>query len=188
MRFARRDRLRFLTALFATGALLAAIAAAKSEIAFFGLTFPDRVADAQLESTTDFEMTKPGLGYGVRYRQPGWMIDIYIYDLGRSSIPDDVGSNVVRSQFQQAERDVFNTYAKVELKRSYVIRDGSGRPRLQCADYAYVHEKTGPVDSVLCLTSRNRKFLKFRMTGERRADSQAEAMLFLNAWTGILWP
>jgi len=188
MGFARRAWHRSLTALFGTGLLLAAIGAAKADVAFFGLTFPDRVADAQLESTTDFEKTRPGLGYGVRYRQPGWTIDVYVYDLGRSSIPDAVESNVVRGQLQQAQRDIFDAYAKVELQRSYVMRDGGGHPRLQCADFAYVHEKTGPVDSVLCLTSRDRKFLKFRMTSERHADSQAEAMLFLNAWIGILWP
>src|SRR5437879_5436107 len=119
MRFASLDSCRVRAALLAAGLLMAAMVAAKSEAAFFGLTFPDRVADAQIGPTTDYEKTNPGLGYSVRYRQPGWTTDVYIYDLGRPSIPDDVESDVVKAQLRQAQGDILElqrrgVYAKVD--------------------------------------------------------------------------
>jgi hypothetical protein len=171
----------------------AATGAAKSEVTFFGLTFPDRVAGAEIEASTDNEKTTPGLGYRVTYRQPDWTIDVYIYDLGRRSIPEDVRSDVLKSQLRQAHRDILEVqrsgvYSRVKLTRSHVMRDGGGRARLDCLDFIYVHETAGPVDSFLCLAGWHNKFVKFRLTSPRHAGSETEAKRFLDAWIGILWP
>jgi len=171
----------------------AATGAAKSEVTFFGLTFPDRIAGAEIEASTDNEKTTAGLGYRVTYRWPGWSIDVYIYDLGRTSIPGDVGSEVLKSQLRQAHGDILEVqrsgvYSNVKLTRSHVMRDSDGRARLDCLDFIYVHETAGPVDSFLCLAGWHNKFVKFRLTGPRHAGSTAEAKRFLDAWIGILWP
>src|SRR5258707_399293 len=149
--------------------MLGAITASRAAVTFLGLTFPDQVAGAQLGSTNDFEISAPGWGYGVRYRQEGWAIDIYIYDRGRTSIPDDLESDVLKSELKEAQNEILElqrrgSYAKVELLRDYAMSDRRGRDRLLCSDFAYVHEKAGNVDSFLCLTGWHDKFVKFRLT------------------------
>jgi hypothetical protein len=42
-------------------------------------------------------------------------------------------------------------------------------------------------DSILCVTSSNGKFVKFRITGARGADA-AEPLRFIEAWSALLWP
>jgi len=179
--------------LLAVGLMLAVAGTAKSEATFLGLTFPDQVADADIGPTKDYEGTSPGLGYNVRYVQPGWTMDVFIYDLRRRSIPDNVESEVVKRQLKQAQGDIIElerrgVYAQVDLKRSYLLRDDRGRPRFQCSDFAYVHEKVGAVDSALCLTAWRGKFVKFRLTTARHAGWDAEVKRFMDAWISILWP
>lgn len=193
MRFAGRPSRCWRAAALAGILLAAATTAASAEVTFFGLMFPDRVADAEIGPTTDFEQSKPGLGYGVRYRKPGWTIDVYIYDLGRTSIPEGAESGMLKSELKEAQDDIRELqrrgeYAKVDLVRTYVVRDRRGRPRLQCSDFNYVHEQTGAVDSVLCLTGWKDKFVKFRLTSAHHRGSQAETRRFLDAWIPILWP
>ena len=58
-------------------------------VTFHGLTFPDDIAGAQRSNAYDHEKQRPGLGYGVGYRQSGVVITVYIYDLRMRDIPDD---------------------------------------------------------------------------------------------------
>jgi hypothetical protein len=184
---------RGFAALAAAVLILGAIATARAAATYFGLTFPDRVADAQIGATHDFETSNPGLGYGVRYQKPGWAIDIYIYDLGRPSIPDDVGSDALKAQLEQAQGDVFEqqkrgAYAQVKVTASYVVKDARGRARFLCEDFSYIRKPEGSVDSFLCLTGWNNKFVKFRLTTLRGERSAAEARRFMQAWLKVLWP
>ena len=179
------------------GAILGFVLAAAASVAqaaetHFGLTFPDRVGDAQRGSTRDFETKDPGLGYGVKYDKPGWAIDTFIYDLGRGSIPSDVASDVLKAQIKQAEGDIFEqqkrgVYAKVKVTRSYVIKDAGGRSRFLCEAFSYVRENVD-VDSFLCLTGWNNKFVKFRLTTAHGSRGAAEAQRFMEAWFKVLWP
>jgi len=169
------------------------VGAAHAAVTYFGLTFPDAVAGARLGKVTDFEKTDPGLGYGVRYEKPGWIIDIYLYDDKVGPIPADLDSDVVQRQLKQAQGDIAElqrrgTYANVLLKRSYVLRDAAGQPRFLCADYTFMRKDMGNLDSVLCLTTWNGRFVKFRLTVAEHADSAREAAAFVTAWTGMLWP
>ncbi len=183
----------WLVAAFAVAIALGATAASRAAVTYFGLTFPDRVAGATLGPVTDFEKDHPGLGYGVRYQQQGWAIDVYIYDDGIKPIPDDLGAEVHKKQIDQAQGDIFEMqksgrYSGVKLTRSHVIKDRSGRTRFLCRDFTFAREKTGKVDSYLCLTGWNNKFVKFRLTTLHRADSAGEAKRFMDAWIGVLWP
>jgi hypothetical protein len=170
-----------------------AAGAAQAAVSYFGLTFPDKVAGAQRGEAEDFEKDNPGLGYGVRYDKPGWVIDVYLYDDGIKSIPADLDASVVQSQLKQAEGDIFElqrrgSYANVQLKRSYTLRDGAGRSRFLCADFSFVRERMGNVDSFLCLTSWNGRFVKFRLTTAARDGSERDAAAFVTAWSSLLWP
>ncbi len=182
-----------LLAALAAAVVLGATAASRAAVTYFGLTFPDRIAGATLGPVTDFEKDHPGLGYGVRYRQQGWAIDIYIYDDAIKSIPDDLSAEVHKTQLQQAQGDIFEmqkrgTYAQVKLVGSHVIKDRSGRTRFLCEDFTFVRPGTGNVDSYLCLTGWHNKFVKFRLTTLHRAGSGSEAKRFMDAWIGVLWP
>lgn len=170
-----------------------AVGSAEAATTFFGLSFPDRVADAQIGPTHDFETTAPGLGYGVRYQKPGWTIDVYIYDLGRKSIPDDLDSDALKAQVMQAQGDVFGqqergNYTDVKVTASRIMKDAGGRARFLCEDFTYVRKASGGVDSYLCLTGWNDKFVKFRLTTARSQRSAAEAQRFMQGWFKVLWP
>jgi hypothetical protein len=188
-------RVRHLTrdAILVAGIMAAAIAIASAQVTYFGLTFPPRVGDAELGPTTDFEKTKPGLGYGVRYQRPGWAINIYIYDDQVGTIPDDTSSEVLTSQLKQAEGDISELerrgdYAKVRLTGTHVMRDDRGRTRFTCADYTFERKDMGKVDSFLCLTGWHNKFVKFRLTTGQHQGSAREAERFMEAWMPGLWP
>jgi hypothetical protein len=186
----RRGFTAMMAALLVLGVVTSAGAAA---LTFFGLTFPERVADATIGSTRDFETEHPGLGYGVKYEKPGWSIDVFVYDLRRPSIPDDVGSEMVKAQVKQAEGDVFEqekrgAYKQVKVTGSYVINDSSGRGRFLCEDFSYVREPEGAVDSFLCVTGWHNKFVKYRLTTRPSPRSSAESRRFVEAWLKILWP
>jgi len=185
---------RIVHSLVAAVALAAiSLGAAQAAVSYFGLTFPDRIGGAQIGPVTDFEKTAPGLGYGVRYEKPGWVIDVYIYDDGIGPIPADLDADVVQRQLKQAQGDIFElqrrgTYVNVTLRRSHTLRDAGGRPRFLCADFTFKRGEMGTVDSFLCLTSWNGRFVKFRLTTSQHAGSDGEAAAFVTAWAGILWP
>jgi len=184
---------RGVAAMMAVLLVVGAFARVQAAETYFGLTFPDRVGDAKFASTRDFETTDPGLGYGVKYEKPGWAVDVFIYDLGRASIPDDLGSDVLKAQVKQAQGDVFEqqkkgAYANVKVTASYVIRDARRRDRFLCEDFNYVRQNVGNVDSFLCLTGWHNKFVKFRLTTLHGSRSPAEARRFMEAWFKVLWP
>lgn len=166
---------------------------AKEPITRFGLTFPAEAADAKIGTAHDFEKNKPGLGHSVEYLQPGWKINVYIYDLGEQSIPDDPESKIVKRQLKQAANDIFDAgrrgvYDNVELKHEYTIADTQKRTRFLCSAFLYLHKTAGDVDSFLCVTSWSGKFIKIRMTTRRAGGAQATARKFIDAWAKVLWP
>jgi hypothetical protein len=184
---------RRLAALLAASLVLGTVTITQAAVTYFGLTFPERLGDAQIGATHDFETTNAGLGYGVRYRKPGWAIDVYIYDLGRSSIPDDPDSDVLKAQVAQARGDIFDqqkkgAYSDVKVTASYVIKDARARARFRCEDFSYVRENMGNVDSYLCLAGWHDKFVKFRLTTLHASRSASEARRFMEGWLKILWP
>jgi hypothetical protein len=178
----------------ATAALvIAASVATQAAVTYFGLSFPDRVAASKRGPVTDYEKTNAGLGYSVEYLQPNWKINVYIYDLRKALIPDDLTSGVMTSQLKQAQGDIFETqkrgyYTQVNLRRNRTLRDTRGRARFLCSYFTYVHQTAGKVDSYLCLTGWRNKFVKIRMTAKQHGGSDAEADRFIRAWMKLLWP
>ncbi len=177
------------------GAWLAAFAvaaghdAAQAQVTLHGLTFPQRIAGTEFAGSHSFEDKDPGLGYSVEYRLARWKIDVYIYDLRQTSIPDDALSDAVKGQLRQATQDVFKAgYGNVAPRLKYAILDDGAKVRFLCQSFGYTHTKLGKVDSYLCVTAFNRKFVKFRMTTGERAGSESVANRFVQAWTKVLWP
>jgi len=166
---------------------------AAEPVTIYGLAFPDRIGGASRGDVENFELANPGLGSRVRYHLPGWAIDIYIYDLKLTSIPDRADSEVIKAHLEQAKGDIVilgqrGTYRNVSFKTNYTIHDARNRPQLACASYTFIRSSNQNVDSFVCVTGWHNKFVKFRMTTLVHAASANESQSFLKAWVKVLWP
>ena len=159
----------------------------------YGLSIPDRVGSLVYARSVDFESKSPGLGYALRFGgQPGWLVDVYLYDLGLKTIPADAESEVIRNQLAQARGDVFElgkrgTYADVTDKGDFTV-PASGKPRFVCSSFSYRRGERVDIDveSYLCLSSWNDKFVKVRMTAPKGSLTRADATSFVQAWIELL--
>ncbi|MCP4617806.1 MAG: hypothetical protein GY844_15400 [Bradyrhizobium sp.] len=159
----------------------------------YGLSIPDRVGSLVYGRTIDFEAKSPGLGYALRFGgKPGWMVDVYLYDLGQRTIPADAESAVIRNQLMQARGDVFElgkrgTYADVTDKGDFTV-PSTGKPRFICSSFSYLRGERVDIDveSYLCLSSWNNKFVKVRMTAPKGTMSRSDATDFVQAWIELL--
>jgi len=190
MRGVRARLLAIAVALTATTAL-----AQEKSKTVFGLSIPDRVGSLSYVQSVDFESKTPGLGYALRFAGPtGWLVDVYLYDLGLKSIPADPESSVVRDQLAQARGDVSElakrgTYANLTDAGEFTV-PASGPPRFICSSFSYQRgdRVDVAVDSFLCLTSWRDKFVKLRMTGSKGTISRADVTTFATAWIELLRP
>jgi len=174
---------------------LMAIASADAQTApvtVFGLRAPEEVGGFRLNDSTNLERNKPGDGFSLDYSQPGWKLDVFVYDLRRTAIPDDAKSAIVRAEFERSREDVFlsqprGLYAQVYLRRNFTIDDPGKRTRFQCAAFHLTRDGAKPQDGYLCVTSWNNKFIKFRMTTLSDRENEATARKFMAAWVPVLW-
>ncbi len=177
----------------ATAAAAASTAAhAIASVTVFGLKAPEDVGGFKLNDSTNFERSKPGDGYGLDYSQPGWKLDVFVYDLKRSAIPADPKSAIVRAEFERSREDVFlaqprGLYAQVYLRRNFTIDDPEKRTRFQCAAFHLTRDGAKPQDGFLCVTSWNNKFIRFRMTTLSDKDAEGTARRYMAAWIPVLW-
>ena len=159
----------------------------------YGLSIPDRVGSLAYGRSIDFESKSPGLGYALRFGgKPGWMVDVYLYDPGQRTIPADPESEVIRNQLVQARGDVFEfgkrgTYTDVTDKGDFTV-PATGKPRFICSSFSYLRGERVDIDveSYLCLSSWNNKFVKVRMTAPKGTMSRSDATDFVQAWIEIL--
>ncbi len=157
---------------------------------FFGLGFPDTVAGFRRGAIIDFEKDHPGLGYGVRYSGNGWAIDVFIYDDGYKDLPDSLSADVVVRQFGQARGDIYKNQAErrgtVEDKDRFTIAGPDQKVRFSCG--TNLIDNGRKIDSYLCLTVWNGKFVKYRLSVLSDTGSTAVAKRFVSSGTGLLWP
>ena len=174
------------------GALAVAPAFGIAAVSVFGLRAPEEISGFTLNDSTNFEKLKPGDGYGLDYSQSGWKLDVFIYDLKRAAIPDDVKSAIVRAEFERARADTFlaqprGIYAQVYLRRNFTIEDSGKRTRFQCAAFHLTRDGAKPQDGFLCVTSWNNKFVKLRLTTLADSTTEAAARNHVMAWVPVLW-
>jgi hypothetical protein len=167
-------------------------AVANPAVTVFGFKAPEEVAGFRYNDSTNFERAKPGEGYGLDYSQPGWKLDVYIYDLKRNAIPDDAKSAIVRAEFERSREDAFlaqprGLYSQVYLRRNFTIDDPAKRTRFQCAAFFLRRDGAMPQDGYLCVTSWNNKFIKFRMATLSDKSNETAARKFMAEWIPVLW-
>jgi hypothetical protein len=68
------------------------------------LTFPDRLGAHTLAGGEKFPRAE--LGHGIQYRGPGLSGSVYVYRGGHTTVPDGIGSGIVRAEFAKARGDV----------------------------------------------------------------------------------
>src|SRR5258708_27765960 len=174
------------------GAVAVAPAFGVASVSVFGLKAPEEISGFTLNDSTNFEKLKPGDGYGLDYSQSGWKLDVFIYDLKRAAIPDDVKSAIVRAEFERVRADTFlaqprGIYAQVYLRRNFTIEDNAKRTRFQCAAFHLTRDGAKPQDGYLCVTSWNNKFVKLRLTTLADSTTEAAARTHMMAWIPVLW-
>jgi hypothetical protein len=159
---------------------------------FFGLRFPDTVAGFTRGKVTDFEKDHPGLGYGVKYSDKGWAIDIFIYDDGIANIPDSLSAETVVAQFNQAQNDIIEQRRKrnenVDINGRFDIAGPDSKARFICGAYLIATSDRQQLDSFLCLTTWHGKFVKYRLSTRSADGTTAVAKRFVSAWITALRP
>ena len=170
--------------------VIGAVAQAPAKI--YGLTIPDQVSGLVREQVSDFEMKAPGLGYSVRFLRPPLRADVYIYDFQLKEIPTDLESPTMQNQIARAKGDIFGLerrgiYGSVEEKDEFKIGD-AGKTRFLCSAFSYSRgeKKDQELESYLCLTSWNNKFVKIRMTASKGDMSRVDVTSFVEAWISLL--
>ena len=180
------------TALIALVLLAAATTAAHAiaSVTVFGLRAPDEVGGFRLNDSMNFERSKPGEGYSLDYSQPGWKLDVFIYDLKRSAIPDDAKSAMCGpSSSARARTCSWRSRGACTLRSTCGAISPSRtakRTRFQCAAF-HVTRGAKPQDGFLCVTSWNNKFINFRMTTLSNPNTEAAARQHMAAWVPVLW-
>jgi hypothetical protein len=157
----------------------------------FGLRAPEEIEGFTLNDSTNFEKVKPGDGYGLDYSQSGWKLDVFVYDLKRAAIPEDVKTAIVKAEFERSRAEAFlaqprGLYAQVYLRRNFTI-EAAGRTRFQCAAFHLTRDGAKPQDGYLCLTAWNNKFVKFRLTTLADTNTEDAARKYVAAWMPVLW-
>jgi hypothetical protein len=184
--------LKTLLVAVAMGAATSQAALAIAPVTVFGLRAPDEIGGFTLNDSVNYERAKPGEGYGLDYSQPGWKLDVYIYDLKRNAIPADAKSAIVRAEFERSREDTVlaqprGLYAQVYLRRNFTIEDAKKETRFQCAAFHMTRDGAKPQDGFMCVTSWNNKFVKFRMTTLADKDTEQQARTYMAAWIPVLW-
>ncbi|MCR4412630.1 MAG: hypothetical protein NUV77_09425 [Thermoguttaceae bacterium] len=127
---------------------------------------------------------RKALGYSVRYGSPlNIRVDVYVYNAGLRSIPDDLGAPVVRDQFERAKGDVHaarrqGLYQSVEELSQGEARLGRSpdAPRAHHARFRIARGDEKLV-SDLYLTVHRDHFVKIRCSRPDTEDAQRQAAL-----------
>ncbi len=176
----------------AFGVLGATATHANQAVTVFGMRFPEQVAGFAINESVNHERTNPGQGYVIDYSQPGWRLDVFVYDLKRAAIPDDARSAIVRAEFERSREDAFlpvprGPYAQVFLRRNFTVEDGGKRTRFQCAAFHMRRDGAKPQDGFLCVTALRNKFVKLRLVTLTQPGTETQARQHVAAWIPVLW-
>jgi hypothetical protein len=164
--------------LFIAALLFVLPARAQENVSYFGFDFPLKIGALTRGDVTNFEKDNPGLGYGIRYTAPGQRVDIFIYNLGKRRIEDDVFSLDQNEELSRAIADVHrakerNLYRNV-IEGAEFESPAVKNPFFRCRAFVIDRGEGRVEDSVLCLGARNDKFFKVRISSSPPAPGVAE--------------
>lgn len=143
-----------------------------------GLTFPYEIGWLHFDNSDNNEAHSPGMGHGLHYKAPGIICSLYVYDRGRTGIPDDVTDDVVRKEFESAVSDIatsrpnFSGWPDQAERQDYLAR-------------FYRVGDDGREVSLLLLTTSRGRFVKARMTWVREPFIDSAAKNFVDTLLAI---
>jgi hypothetical protein len=122
----------------------------------------------------------------LRFKKDDVWADVFIYGAGRSDIPDRYDAGESAGQLRAAASDIdkavkMGAYTSATEGRSYFV-PAKGVPRLDCRDFAIVRPD-GPRNSILCVTNRNGRFVKIRITTREPLAKNRSVQSFLSYWS-----
>ena len=125
-----------------------------------GLILPYEIGWVHFDTATDNEPQARGLGVTLQYSAPHLKCSVYIYDREYSHIPDDLNDELVREEFEAAQRDVMSVNPDFTPWPDRPARQDSLERYYRVGDDAREA-------SLLLLTTARRRFIKARLTWSR---------------------
>lgn len=90
-----------------------------------GIIFPDVLAGLDKDAeVVDYEARQAGLGISVRYGSPASKVDVYLYTMGRDSIPGDLHAPLVKEHFMQASEEIIGVAEQGLYENFKVLSEG----------------------------------------------------------------
>jgi hypothetical protein len=143
-----------------------------------GLTFPFEIGWLHFDNSENNESDTPGLGHNLHYKAPGIICSLYVYDRGRTGIPDNVADDVIRIEFESAASEIatarpdFAVWPDQATSQDYLAR-------------FYKVGDDGREASLLLLTTSRGRFVKARMTWFREPFIDSAAKNFIDTLLAI---
>lgn len=146
-----------------------------------GIVFPEYIATLVREAQrTDFESENPGLGISFGYSDLGIKVTVYVYTMGLPTIPDDLGSSIVKAQFQQTVDDVIGAgkagyYSNVKKIFEGETAWGNAGTKTRSLQASFTYNQNGQdcLSHVYLLGFKNH-FVKVRLTYDKEVQESAE--------------
>lgn len=157
-----------------------------------GLRFAKEIGGMARNEITDYAKDgRADLGVSVPYQlrdeegQILMSLNVYAYDLGEKLIPDGADAEVVKKQFEQVKKDVFEKQGPKGWHSVKHIADGRAglgpdkdAPRALRAEFETTLKEDGPrLGSLLYLLGYKNRFLKIRVTYQAEHKKKCEEAL-----------
>lgn len=162
---------------------------------YFGFEFPACIwiYERDDEPPHDYESRAPGYGYSCGYIIPevfSRTMTVYIYDRGRSDIPDRIDTEIARDEFYRSTHEAFSNrafYSDVSMTDDGVCGGEFGWPFFFAA-VTFTHiDRDEPRASLVAVTAWRSKFIKVRITRPPGGDAVQDMKRVIEAWSEYLW-
>lgn len=78
-----------------------------------GLVFPYEIGWTHFDNRSNNEQHSPGLGVTLQYKAPSINFSVFVYDLGRANISNDIWDREVKEEFETAARHLASVHPEL---------------------------------------------------------------------------
>lgn len=141
-----------------------------------GIYFPGTLGPLKRRPVVNLEDRSPGLGLAISYRNESARVDVFVYDLQASIIPQGIDSPVIHDNFQQAIADL----KKATRGRSLELGTPSQRTIVSTSfleqPFSY-SESLVPKSGQILVSGVNSQILKIRTAKETSSSIDLDTTL-----------
>jgi hypothetical protein len=178
-----------------TSWLVAIVAGAQPAVdKLSGLPLPEELGKLRRTEIIDDEAQHPGLGTAVYYNTPGLRATVYIYNAGQRTIPDGIGSQIVKANYEAAMTEVrkassigvYTLTSDVSAGSSYLVPASKTIPVFS-AEFSY-RQDGAEFFSWLYVTGAKNNLIKLRISSLIDDKDRVESTRreFLKGVAGLL--